>query len=198
MNVSRRYPARLVLALAAAALVLVIGAASAFGQEGAPSGDPSTGGGSSGVTGSTGVGVDTPIAVMPPDVAVTSGIAMPGWCCGGATGYVPGLTTYGQATVDGKDPADRDAAIAAAVQDATAQANAAADAAGITLGAIIDMQVSAAPYYYDYPMVGIATGASGSSGSSPGSPGGGGGMEPAPAPGMYFGSVSVTITWELG
>ena len=32
MNVSRRYPARLVLTLAAAALVLVIGAAAAFGQ----------------------------------------------------------------------------------------------------------------------------------------------------------------------
>jgi Protein of unknown function (DUF541) len=192
MNVSRRYPTRLVLALAAAALVLVIGAASAFGQQAAPSEDASGGGG--GAPGSTGIGVGTDVAVSPPDVAVSSGMAMPAWCCGGATGSVPGLTTYGQATVDGKDLAARDAAIAAAVQDATAQANVAADAAGITLGPIIDMQVSAAPYYYDYPMMGTATGASG---SSPGSPGGGG-MEPAPEPGMFYGSVSVTITWSLG
>jgi hypothetical protein len=192
MNVSRRYPARLVLSLAAAAVVLVIGAVAAFGQEGAPSGNPSSGGGISGMTGSTGVGVDTPIAVTPPDVAVGSGIAAPAWCCG-TSGYVPGLTTVGQATVDGKDTAARDAAIAAAVDDATAQANAAADAAGITLGAIIDMQVSAMPYYYAYPMMGTATGVSGSSPGSSGS----GGMEPAPVD-PYFGSVSVTITWSLG
>ncbi|MGZ5213288.1 MAG: SIMPL domain-containing protein [Actinomycetota bacterium] len=187
MNVSRRYPARLVLALAAAALVLVIGAASAFGQGAAPSGDPSGGGGVSGTTGSMGIGVGTTIAV-PPDSPVASGIAAPAWCCG-TSGYVPGLTVIGQATVDGQDPSARDVAIAAAVQDATAQANVAADAAGIQLGAIIDMQVSAMPYFY--PMMGTT---SGSSGSSPGS--GGGGMEPAPDP--YFGSVSVTITWSLG
>ncbi len=189
MNVSRRYPARLVLAIAAAAAVLVVGAATASGQE-APSSDQASSGG--GASGSTGIGAGTAIAVSP-DYSVSSGIAAPAWCCG-TSGYVPGLTTYGQATVDGQDPADRDAAIAVAVQDATAQANAAADAAGITLGAIIDMQVSAAPYYYDYPMVGTATGVSGSSPGSPGS----GGMEPAPAPGVYFGSVSVTITWDLG
>jgi hypothetical protein len=193
MNVTRRYPARLVLALAAAALVLVIGAAAAFGQGAPSSEDPSGGGVISGITGSTGIGVGNDVAVSPPDVSVAPGIAAPAWCCG-TSGSVPGLTTYGQATVDGKDPSARDAAIAAAVQDATAQANAAADAAGITLGAIIDMQVSAMPYYA-YPMVGTATG---TSGSSPGSPGGGGGMEPVPAPDRYFGSVSVTITWSLG
>jgi hypothetical protein len=189
MNVSRRHPARLVIALAAAALALVIGAASAFGQETASAGDSSSGGGITGITGSA-VGADTPIAVSPPDISVKSGIAAPAWCCG-TSGYVPGLTTYGQATVEAEGSAARDAAIVAAVQDATAQANAAADAAGITLGAIIDMQVSAAPYYY--PMLGTVSGtASGSSGSS------GGGMEPAPAPDQYFGSVSVTITWSLG
>lgn len=63
--------------------------------------------------------------------------------------------------MDGQDPAARNAAIATAVQDAMAQANAAADAAGIQLGAIVDMQVSAMPYYY--PMVGSTAG----SGSSP-------------------------------
>lgn len=190
MNVSRRYPARSLIALAAAVLVLVIGAANAFGQGTAPTDDPSDGGGVSGATGSAGVGVGTAVAVSP-DLAVSSGIAAPAWCCG-TSGVVPGLTTVGQATVDGQDPAARDAAIAAAVQDAMAQANAAAAAAGIQLGAIVDMQVSAMPYYY--PMVGATSG----SGSSPGSPGGGGGMEPTPAPDMYFGSVSATITWSLG
>ena len=183
MQVSRRDPIRLVLAIAIAATVLVIGAAAAFGQ-GAPRSDqPAGGGGVSGISGTT--------VASPPDVAVSSGIgiAAPAWCCG-ATGTVPGLTTNGQATVDGQDPAARDAAIAAAVKDATAQANAAADAAGIQLGSIIDMQVSVMPYYA-YPMIGAA------SGSSPGSPGGGGGTEPAPGPDVYQGSVSVTITWAL-
>jgi hypothetical protein len=193
MNVSRRYPARVLLAFAAAALVLLIGAAAAFGQGAAPTVDPLSGGGASGSTGSSGSGVGTGIAVSPPDVAVGSGIAAPAWCCG-TSGNVPGLTVTGQATVDGQDPSARDAAIAAAVKDATAQATAAADAAGITLGAIIDMQVSAMPYFY--PMMGTTSGMSGASGSSPGSPGGGG-MEPSPTD-PYFGSVSVTITWALG
>jgi uncharacterized protein DUF541 len=180
MHVSRRYSTRLVLAIAAT--VLVIGAAAAFGQ-GAPRSDQPAGGGVFGISGTT--------VASPPDVSVSSGIgiAAPAWCCG-TSGTVPGLTTIGQATVDGQDPAARDAAIAAAVKDATAQANAAADAAGIQLGSIIDMQVSAMPFYA-YPVIGAA------SGSSPGSPGGGGGTVPAPAPDVYPGSVSVTITWAL-
>ncbi len=189
MNVSRRYPARPILAFAVAVVTLVIGATAAFGEGAAASEDPSDGGGVSGSTGTAGVSVGT--VTSAPDIAIGSGIAAPAWCCG-ASGAVPGLTTYGQATIEGQDPAARDAAIAAAVQDAMAQANAAAGAAGITLGPIIDMQVSATPYYY--PMMGGASG----SGSSPGSPGGGGGMEPAPVPDMYLGSVSVTVTWSLG
>ena len=183
MHVSRRYPTRLVLAIAIAATVLVIGAAAAFGQ-GAPRSDhPVSGAGVSGMPGTT--------VASPPDVAVSSGIgiAAPAWCCG-PSATVPGLTTIGQSTIDGQDPAARDAAIAAAVKDATAQATAAADAAGIQLGSIIDMQVSVMPYYA-YPMMGAA------SGSSPGSPGGGGGMEPAPVPDVVQGSVSVTVTWAL-
>ncbi len=172
MNVTRRFPAHLLIALAAAVLVLVIGAAAAFGQDSAP-----TAAGT--VTGA-------------PGVAVGSGIAAPAWCCG-TYGSVPGLTTVGQGTVERDGPAARDAAIAAAVQDATAQAKAAADAAGISLGAIIDMQVSAMPYFY--PMMGAAEAA----GSSPGSTGGGVAVtKPAPAPDQYLGSVSVTITWSLG
>lgn len=181
MNVTRRYPGRLTLAIALAATVLVIGAAAASGQEAPRADQPVTGAGVSGDPGTT--------VASPPDAGVSSGIAIdPYWCCG-ASGAVPGLTTYGQATWDGQDPAARDAAIAAAVTDATAQADAAADAAGIQLGAIIDMQVSAMPSYA-YPMVGA-------SGSSSGSPGGGGGMEPVPAPDFLQSSVSVTITWAL-
>jgi uncharacterized protein YggE len=115
---------------------------------------------------------------------VSSGITAP-WCCG-TSGYVPGLTAVGQATVDGQGPAARNAAIAKAVKDATDQANAAADAAGITLGPIVDLQISAIPFAY--PMMG------GAAGSSPGSSGTG--AEPAPVP--YQSYVSVTITWSLG
>ena len=174
MKVYRRYPARALFALTAAALVLVIGAAAAFGR-GTP---PVPGKGA------------TAIAVSPPDTVVGSGMAVaPTWCCGSG-GTVPGLTTYGQATMDGQGQAARDAAIAAAVKDATAQANAAADAAGIHLGAIIDMQVSAMPIIY--PMAedvgGVSTGAPGSTGMT----------KPPQTPDPYLGSVSVTVTWSLG
>ena len=182
MHVSRRYPTRLVLAIAIAATVLVIGAAAAFGQEL--------------LIGSAGqrrrrlrdAGNDGRLAArcgrVLRDRDRRSGVVLRNIGCRAGTHHV------GQATIDGQDPAARDAAIAAAVKDATAQANAAADAAGIQLGSIIDMQVSVMPSYA-YPMVGAA------SGSSPGSPGGGGGMEPAPAPDVFQGSVSVTVTWAL-
>ena len=126
MHVSRRYPTRLVLAIAIAATVSVIGAAAAFGQ------GPLIRINRSAAEASPGCRERRRLAA---DVAVSSGtgIAAPVWCCG-TSGAVPGLTTYGQATIDGQDPAARDAAIAAAVKDATAQATAAADAAGIQLG----------------------------------------------------------------
>ena len=189
MNLYRRNPGRAVVALAVAVLVLVIGAATAFGRGSTPSSGAGAKGGAS--SGSTGAGGGGAIAVSPPDAAVGSGIAMPEWCCGTAGGSVPGLTTFGQAVMDGQGQDARDAAIAAAVKDATAQANAAADAAGIHLGAIIDMEVSAMPYSYP---IGIASDASG---TSPGSPGGAE-TKPAPTPDPYFGSVSVTMTWSLG
>ncbi len=183
MNVSRRYPGRLLLALAAAVSALVIGAATAWGQT-APSDGPSTAGSAAGSSGSSGVSVSSGIGVATSTGIVSPTIAAPAWCCG-ATGSVPGLTVVGQATVDGQDTAARDAAIASAVKDATDQAQTAADAAGIQLGAIVDLQVSAMPFFT--PMMGAA------GGSSPGSSGGGT-MEPEP----YQSSVSVTITWALG
>jgi hypothetical protein len=183
MNVSHRYPGRLLLALAAAVAALVIGAATAWGQTASPD-NPSTGAGVSGSSGSSGVSVSSGIGVSTSTGIVSSGIAAPAWCCG-TTGSVPGLTVLGQANVDGQDTAARDAAIASAVQDATDQAQTAADAAGIQLGAIVDLQVSAMPFFT--PMMGVTTG------SSPGSTGGGT-VEPM----RYQSSVSVTITWALG
>ena len=98
MHVSRRYPTRLVLAIAIAATVLVIGAAAAFGQ-GAPRSDqPVGGGGVSGMPGTT--------VASPPDASVSSdiGIAAPAWCCG-TSAMVPGLTTVdGIAEVAGNYP----------------------------------------------------------------------------------------------
>ena len=161
MHVSRRYPTRLVLAVAIAATVLVIGAAAAFGQGAPPSDQPVGGDGVIRRIRATTV----VITARCRRVVRASGSPLPRGVAA-RRAAVPGLTTVGQATIDGHDPAARDVAIAAAVKDATAQANAAADAAGIQLGAIIDMQVSVMPYYA-YPMMGAA------SGSSPGSTGGG-------------------------
>ncbi len=191
MNVYRRNPVRALFALTAAILVLVIGAATAFGRGTPvqPANQPDAAG-VSGMRGSTGVGGATAIAVSPPADGVGYALDMPTWCCGGGTGMVPGLTTSGQAVMDGQGQAARDAAIAEAVKDATTQANVAADAAGIQLGAIIDMQVSAMPYYY--PVAKDTGGAVASSGT-PGAEG-----ARSVAPDSYFGTVSVTMTWSLG
>jgi len=84
-------------------------------------------------------------------VSATSPVS---WCC--ANGTDPGLTVTGQATVHGQGTAARTTAIARAVADAKAQADAAASAAGISLGAIVSMQVDA-PYPYAVPLSGIAS-----------------------------------------
>ena len=125
-------------------------------------------------------------------------IASPAWCC--ATGPVPGLTVMGQATIKDQGSAARDAAIAEAVADATDQAQAAADAAGIHLGAVLDMQVSAMAVVYPMegtvsPDSGVAVGSTGSlgAGSEPGATGTG-----VVTPDRYLGSATVTITWAIG
>jgi Protein of unknown function (DUF541) len=191
MNVYRRYPARASLALATAVLVVVIGAATAFGR-GTPSqaNDRSNAAGVSASQVSIGTGGATAIGVSTSASSVGYGTAMPSWCCGGGTGMVPGLTTSGQAVMQGQGQDARDTAIAAAVKDATAQANVAAGAAGIQLGAIIDMQISAMPYYYPVAQdIGGGVVSSGTPGAESTKPG----MAPD-----YMGSVSVTITWSLG
>jgi hypothetical protein len=141
----------------------------------------------------------------------------PGWCC--TAGNPLGVTVTGQATAHGAGHAARAAAIASAMTDAMGQANAVASAAGITLGRIINVQISA--YYYPYPIpMGAASGAPGSPGGSghvtgvtgSGATSGGasppaGGGAPAiacpvttqclPYPGAGT-SASVTVTWAIG
>ena len=202
---SGKSPRRLVImTVGACAVLLIVVAATALGQTG-PSHQPSgpafgepSGAGAPSVTNSgtasnaSGIG---PIAAIAP-TAEGSSIASSAWCC--TTGAVPGLTVMGEATIKGQGRAARDAAIAEAVADATDQAQAAADAAGIPLGPVLDMQVSAMTVVY--PMEGtvsansgIAVGSTGSSGtgSEPGATGSGA------TPDEYLGSATVTITWAI-
>jgi uncharacterized protein YggE len=106
----------------------------------------------------------------------------------------------GQATIKDQGAAARDAAIAAAVADATDQAKTAADAAGLHLGAVLDLEISAMPIVY--PMNGIApSGAGNAAGSAGGAtPGasGPGTTGPNVPPDQYLSSATVTITWAIG
>jgi hypothetical protein len=124
-------------------------------------------------------------------------------CCIGSSG--PGLTVTGQASVNAQGTNGRDQAIAQAVGDATDQATAAADAAGVTLGRILDMQVYASVAYpcpvpSEVGGTAIAGPTANGGGSSP-SPGTVGSCEPSvscpaqPCVGTYG---SVTMTWSIG
>jgi hypothetical protein len=204
MSPSRTSPRRLVMTVVACAVLLIVVAATALGQTGSsrelsgPAAEGPTGAGASSVnsgTASNASGIGPVSAIT--TTAEGSSFASPAWCC--TTGSVPGLTVMGQATIKGQGSAARDAAIAEAVADATDQAQAAADAAGIHLGAVLDMQVSAMAVVYPIegtvsPNSGIAVGSTGSSsaGSEPGATGAGA------TPDRYLGSATVTITWAIG
>lgn len=96
--------------------------------------------------------------------------AMPAYCCPSySPGGAQGLTTYGQASVKGQGTAARDAAITKAIADATEQAKVAAAAAGLTLGKIVDMQVSA-PYFAYAGGIAVSNGMATASGSAKGAP----------------------------
>ena len=111
-------------------------------------------------------------------------------CCSG--GSVPGVTATGQATVKGAGSAIRDRAIRQAVADARDQA----EAAGVSLGQILAMQISTSGYPYPLmtrpgiPLPGVGTGAA----------------PPAclpertcarRAPVPFQTSVSISITWAI-
>jgi Protein of unknown function (DUF541) len=122
-----------------------------------------------------------------------------GWCCSRSG---PGLTATGQASVSGQGTNGRDQAIAQAVADATNQATAAADAAGVTLGRILDMQVSA---YMAYPCVAGEAGdtaIAGQTANGRASPPNGtvGSYEPSvacPAQSGVESYATVTMTWSI-
>ena len=188
------------LGLAVVGVIVVIVAAASFANASGRTSLHDVGGGTA----------DAGSAVADPGVAIRpisgSAIAEPAWCC--TSGSAPGLTVSGQATVQGEGATARDEAIAQAVADATDQAKAAAQAANITLGKILDMQVAAPPYAYPYPVaagtstsVGVpaaeTNAASAPSGTGTACPGRAV-CAPTPIPVPIETYASVTITWAIG
>ena len=136
-------------------------------------------------------------------------MSYPVGCC--AAGSPLGLTVTGQATVQAAGTAAKASAIARAIADAAGQAKAAASAAGISLGRVINMQVSAPYYPYPLPMgaaggrAACITGAPGATGTPGVSASGGTGTSAVPCPGLsqcpgylcVSTYASVTITWAI-
>jgi hypothetical protein len=197
----RAFSPRQVIAVVVSAAVLLL-AFWAGGASAAPKGAPPV---SSGVSGAP--LRDDSVIASPPSVGMPS----IGICCSGSGST--GLTASGEGTVQGQGTSARDEAIAKAVADATDQAKAAAKAAGITLGPIVSLQVSASGYSYPYPVIEqggtatgkavgtntttgviapIVTGVEPDTGStSPGAPGAPGSVGPVQT------YASVTITWSI-
>jgi Protein of unknown function (DUF541) len=205
MSPSGQSPRRLVMTVVACAALLIVAASTALGQTGSshepsePAAEGPTEAGASSVTNSGTASYASGFGPVSASTTTAEGssFASPAWCC--ATGSVPGLTVMGQATIKGQGSAARDAAIAEAVADATDQAQAAADAAGIHLGAVLDIQVSAMAVVYPIegtviPNSGIAVGSTErpGAGTEPGATGAGA------IPDRYLGSATVTITWAIG
>ena len=126
--------------------------------------------------------------------------AYPVWCCSG--GNPRGLTVTGQGMAHSANASARQAAIARAVGDARSQAAVAAKAAGVSLGRVINLQVSAPYYPYPLPMgaAGAATGSSAPGTAAPGA------NQPAvdcpvnapcACPAACV-SATVTVTWAIG
>jgi hypothetical protein len=134
-------------------------------------------------------------------VSSSPAVSYPAWCC--SAGNPLGLTATGQATVRGAGSAARTLAIARAVADARSQAKAAATASGISLGRIINMQLSVPAYPYPIPMgaasapnaASAATGISAAADSSPPTT-----ACRAGSPCLYPGIsvyATVTVTWAI-
>jgi Protein of unknown function (DUF541) len=130
-------------------------------------------------------------------------------CCTAASPL--GVTATGQAPVRAAGSAARASAIARAVADAADQAKAAASAAGISLGRIIEMQVSASYYPHPLPSGAAAgrgaciTGAPGATGAPGVSASAGAGTSAVSCPGLsrcpgypcLSTYASVTVTWAI-
>jgi uncharacterized protein YggE len=109
--------------------------------------------------------------------------------------------------VAGASAAARASAIARAAADAESQAKAAAKGAGISLGRIINVDVSGPSYLYPLPLGAAANaGLPGGTSAAPGSSGAASPGRPIPAcragsPWPYPGAstyATVTITWAIG
>jgi hypothetical protein len=193
MTMVSRIPIRAGVAVAASLMVIVVGA----GIGGASTSSPSPPVTRTISSSSRGIAVSIP---APPVTQVESSLS---WCCDGASG--PGLTVTGQANVNGQGANGRDQAIAQAVADATDQATAAAEAAGVTLGQVIDMQVSAS-LPYPCPVAGEAGGTAiaGPTASAGGSSPPDGAIAecepsvPCPAQQCAGAYATVTMTWSIG
>jgi hypothetical protein len=180
-------------------LAATAGPAPAAGSSaGATSSHPGRGGaaGAPGAVGSIGAVNRGSVAAAAPAL---------GWCC--TAGSPLGLTATGQAVVPGASTAARSAAITKATADAVTQARAAAQGAGISLGRIINIDVSGPSYPYPLPLGAAArAGTPGSTtiastGSGTASPGGPGRACPVGVPCPYPGVsayATVTITWAIG
>ena len=119
-----------------------------------------------------------------------------GFCCGGVS--IPGITATGQASVKGSGTQARDQAIQRAVADAKDQAQAAAQAAGVKLGQVLNMEISSSGY--PYPL--SAGGFCGKGGSCPATVAppvacASGETCPPPVPLPVETFASVTVTWAI-
>jgi len=132
--------------------------------------------------------------------------AAPVWW--GSAGGPLGVTATGQAAVTGTGAAARASAIAKAASDAASQARAAAQGAGISLGRIINLDVSVPGYPYPIPLGAAARGSvPAGTGVTPGAAGAatsGVPVSDCPVTGAKcaypFASTyaTVTITWAIG
>ncbi len=148
------------------------------------------------------MGVASTGAVSPGSSSVAPS---PVWCC--SAGSPLGLTAIGQAWAPGAGTAARASAITRATTDAVRQARAAAQGAGISLGRIINVDVSVPGYPYPLPMGAAAS--AGIPSRTPAAPGANGAAQtsgpittcPADSPCAYPGAstyATVTITWAIG
>lgn len=130
-----------------------------------------------------------------------SAVTYPVWCCSG--GSPLGLTVVGEASVFGGGTAARASAIASAVADARNQAIAAARAAGVSLGRIIDIQVSVPAYPYPLPLRAAAGTVNPAAPAARGVAASRGPIKSCPVGAMCAHPVAssyatVTITWAIG
>jgi hypothetical protein len=199
VNVIQRRRFQFALATVAAAGLLVGGLVSLSGaraDQSSGAGSPQAVGARAGATlalgrATAGSAIACP-ALEGSATRVTCGPVPIGLCCGIRSAL--GVTATGQASLKGSGVQVRDQAIRQAVADAKDQAEAAAGAAGIKLGQILDMQISSSGYPYPLAREGVAYGR-GSVAPSPPCASGAACAQPIAIPAETF--VSVTVTWAI-